>query len=211
MVKPHSFWRRSPWYPRYPTTVSMCFPVSGATSIIIERISRWLVESTMVLPKEIPHFLGGYPKWMVSFSKHPSIFVNLKTFERPVTVIPWRGSDLSWPHQVKWVVSEQQKLLKLGYYMDKLRFFVWIILNYWIMIIDHLPIFAWWQNVTPKVFSPSFRWEIHVPCLSRRELLRSQMRAEARSIFSMWANQLTLVICSWCRDIQGMLPSGKLT
>lgn len=193
MVKPHSFWRRSPWYPRYPTTVSMSFPVSGATSIIIERISRWLVESTMVLPKEIPHFLGGYPKWMVSFSKPPSIFVNLKTFEWPMTVIPWPGSDLSWPHQVKWVVSEQQKLLKLGYYMDKLRFFVWIILNYWIMIIfDPLPYLVNWQNVTPQVFSPSFRWESHdMPPHG----VNSSGHGWGQRLgqFSMWANQLTHV------------------
>lgn len=43
------------------------FPVSGAT--IIERISRWLVESTMVLPKEIPFLGGSFPQMNGFFFK----------------------------------------------------------------------------------------------------------------------------------------------
>lgn len=166
------------------------FPLSGATSIIIERIAGWLNppfssnDGKFTLgflrgkPKEKTPFFGMngfFFKTSVNFCQSKDVWTTGDSYSMA-------GIDLSWPHQVKWVVSEQQKLLKLGYYMDKFRFFVWIILNYWIMIIDHLPIFAWWQNVTPKVFSPSFRWE-SMTCLPRGELLRSRMRAEARSIF----------------------------
>ena len=106
-----------------------------------------------------------------------------------------------WPHQVKWVVSEQQKLLKLGYYMDKLRFFVWIILNDWIMIIYDpftLPC-QLAKCVTPQVFSPSFRWESNDMPVTAWTQVTDEGRGSVN--FPWWANQLTLVICSWCRDI----------
>ena len=132
--------------------------------------------------------MGDTPNERFLVQNIRQFLVDLKTFEwTDGQSFHGRDQDLSWPHQVKMgSFLSNKKHLKLGYYMDTLRFFVWIILNYWIMIIfDPFTLPCQLAKCYSQGFSHRvFRWENPMTCLSRREL-RSRMRAEARSKFSM--------------------------